>query len=273
MTARDGVGPAEGAEVDDWDHHWETYGEAAEGNPANEYRRSLILKLLGRPAAGSVVLDIGSGQGLLAIHLREMYPDIAVRGVEYSAAGVRRSRTIAAARGVDVMFTQRDLLERVALEPGEPAATHAVCSEVLEHVDDPVRLMRNAVSLLTPGAGIVVTVPGGPRSAFDEHIGHRMHFTADRLQGVLLDAGLEVSRVLRAGFPFFNLYKLAIIIRGRKLIADVQNRAPGAGPSRTETIVTSALRKGFIANRDDFPFGWQLAAVARVPTAREDAPS
>ena len=38
--------------------------------------------------------------------------------------------------------------------------------------------MRNAAALLAPGAKVVVTVPGGPRSAFDKHIGHCRHFTA-----------------------------------------------------------------------------------------------
>ena len=51
---------------------------------------------------------------------------------------------LAAARGASAArFVERDLLEPVALAEGQPAATHAVCSEVLEHVDDPVALMRN----------------------------------------------------------------------------------------------------------------------------------
>ena len=79
------------ADPNDWDHHWEAYGEAAEGNPANVYRRSLLLKLLGRPPAGSTVLDIGCGQGEFALHLQRSHPDLAVWGVEYSAAGVARA--------------------------------------------------------------------------------------------------------------------------------------------------------------------------------------
>lgn len=254
------------AEHDDWDHHWDVYGEAAEGNPANDYRQALVLDLLGRPPAGSVVLDIGSGQGFLAIRLRELYPDVVVRGVEHSLSGVERSRTTAAARGVEVAFTQRDLLQPTELAAGEPAATHAVCSEVLEHVDDPALLLRNATALLAPGAKLVVTVPGGPRSAFDKHIGHRRHFDADLLRRTLVDSGLDVERVLRAGFPFFNLYKLAVIARGQRLIRDVESRRPGTPPSRVEGAVTTAFRKGFAVNRQDSRFGWQMAAVARVPS-------
>jgi 2-polyprenyl-3-methyl-5-hydroxy-6-metoxy-1,4-benzoquinol methylase len=252
---------------DDWDHHWDSYGEAAEGNPANIYRRRLIVSMLGRLPAGVTLLDIGCGQGQLAVFLRETYPDVAVWGVDYSAAGVERGRAYAAARGAEVSFVQCDLLQPVALAAGQPPAEYAVCSEVLEHVDDPVCLLRNARTLLAPGCRLVVTVPGGPRSAFDRHIGHRRHFKAAALERTLIDAGYRVERVLRAGFPFFNLYKLAVIARGRRLITDVDHRAPDARPSRLETLATSFFDSGFRHNRDDFPVGWQMVAVAEVPSA------
>jgi SAM-dependent methyltransferase len=109
-------GESETLDPDDWDHHWNAYGEAAEGNPANVYRRELVLRLLGRPPAGAMVVDIGSGQGEFAIHLREAYPDVSVWGVEYSAAGVERSRAAAGARGAEVSFTQLDLMQPVTLD-------------------------------------------------------------------------------------------------------------------------------------------------------------
>jgi hypothetical protein len=73
--------------------------------------------------------------------------------------------------------------------------------------------------------------------------------------------------VLRAGFPFFNIYKLAVIARGRRLIADVEDRAPGSAPSRVELAAARLFDLGFRHSRDDFPFGWQMAAVACLPKA------
>ncbi|GAA0725772.1 class I SAM-dependent methyltransferase [Dactylosporangium roseum] len=249
----------------DWDHHWDAYGEAAEGNPANVYRRQLMLRLLGRPAAGSTVLDIGSGQGEFAVHLQRTYPDVAVWGVEYSAEGVARSQAVAAKEGVAAKFRQVDLLQPVDLPDGPPPAAYAVCSEVLEHVDDPTLLIRNARALLAPGCRVVITVPGGPRSAFDHHIGHFQHFTAAKLHGVLTDAGYTVERVLRTGFPFFNLYKLAVIARGRKLIEDVERREPGSRTVPGERAMKAFFDFGFRHSMDNFPLGWQMAAVATVP--------
>ena len=248
----------------DWDHHWDAYGEAAMGNPANDYRQALILRLLGRPPAGSIVLDIGSGQGQLTLALQEVYRDVAVWGVDNSAEGVARSREFAAQRGSAAEFRQMDLLQPTALADGQPPATHAVCTEVLEHVDDPVRLIRNARALLAPGCHLVVTVPGGPRSAFDHYWGHFQHFTARQLKQVLTEAGYEVRRVLRAGFPFFNLYKLAVVAGGKKLIDDVEHRPPGqAMPA--QSMVYGFFRFGLRHSLDNSPFGWQMAAIATVP--------
>jgi len=258
----------DGTDQDDWDDHWDRYGEAAKGNPANDYRHAMILKLLGPLPRGSVLLDIGSGQGQFAVDYQAENPHVSVFGVEYSGEGVRRAQRSAERAGLGARFLERNLLEPVKLPAGQPAATHAVCSEVLEHVEDPTTLMRNALALLAPGAKVVVTVPGGPRSAFDRHIGHFRHFTAPALREVLTDAGLDVDRVLRTGFPFFNLYKLAVIARGEKLVEDMSRRGPADESSSLEKAVTAFFRRTFPHNRDDNRFGWQLAAVAHAPLVR-----
>jgi SAM-dependent methyltransferase len=258
------AGP-EARDPDDWDHHWDSDGAAVEGGPANIYRRGLIVRLLGGLPADATLLDIGCGQGELAIYLRETNPNVTVWGLDYSAAGVKRGRAVATACGAEVTFVQRDLLQPVALAVGQPAADYAVCSEVLEHVDDPVSLLRNARTLLATGCRLVVTVPGGPRSAFDRHLGHRRHFTAADLEGVLTQAGYHVERVVRAGFPFWNLYRLAVIVRGRRLIAEIESRAPGANPPKLERLATTFFNAGLRHTFENFPVGWQMAAVARVP--------
>lgn len=258
----------DGTDQDDWDDHWDKFGEVSNRNPANDYRHQMVLKLLGHLPEGAVLIDIGSGQGQFAVDYQRQNPQVEVLGVEYSSVGVERAQRAASRHGVTARFLQRNLLEPVTPEPGQRLATHAVCSEVLEHVDDPVTLMRNSLSLLAPGAKVVVTVPGGPRSAFDRHIGHFRHFKAAALHDVLTQAGLDVDRVLCTGFPFFNLYKLAVIARGEKLVQESVSRGVGDEPSRLERAATAFFRQGFRFNRDDSRFGWQLAAVAHVPLVR-----
>jgi 2-polyprenyl-3-methyl-5-hydroxy-6-metoxy-1,4-benzoquinol methylase len=255
----------EESDIDDWDRHWSTFGDTVFGNPATVYRSRLILKFLEPVDPAASILEIGCGQGEFALLMAARYREACVRGIDVSEEGVQRANHQALALGLSASFAQRDLLEKAQLDPAErQQATLAVCSEVLEHVDRPDVLLRNAAEYLAPGCRLVVTVPGGPRSAFDRHIGHRRHFSARRLRQLLEESGFDVVQVCRAGFPFFDLYRLVVIARGKRLIADVES---GAGELESGAS-GSALRlfdRLFRYNLDSSPFGWQLLAVARRP--------
>jgi SAM-dependent methyltransferase len=250
-------------ENDDWNRHWDTFGDAVSGNPATAYRCRLILEALGHVDSDAVILEIGCGQGEFTLMLAETFPQADVRGIDNSAEGIERAVRSANARKLSVDFAQRDLLEKIELDDDHrTAATLAVCSEVLEHVDDPAVLLRNAADYLAPRCRLVVTVPGGPRSAFDRHIGHRRHFTATRLRRLLEENGFEDVRIRRAGFPFFDLYRLVVILRGKRLIADVEESKSELG-SGTSGTALRFFDRAFRYNWDSSPFGWQLLAVAR----------
>ena len=118
---------------------------------------------------------------------------------------------------------------------------------------------------LASGAQLIVTVPGGPMSAFDRVIGHRQHFTRASIRAVLEQAGFEAPRVFLAGFPFFNLYRLTVIARGKKLAEDVRADQDGS-TSKLAAAVMAAFRFLFRFNLLDSPFGWQVVAIARKPS-------
>jgi trans-aconitate methyltransferase len=245
------------ASQDDWDQHWRNHAEAAQQNPAQRYRRQIIGKLLRRHNANghARILDIGSGQGDLARDLHLAYPQAEIAGLEMSATGIQESlRKVPAAR-----FIQRNLLE--PCDPGPLAgwAQFAICSEVLEHLDDPALLLRNASAYLAPGCLLIVTVPGGPQSEFDRHIGHRQHFAPVRLRTLLESTGFKVELAAAAGFPFFNLYRMVVISRGKKLAADVQAESPNP----LATLAMAMFRPLFSLNLDRSPWGWQTVAAAR----------
>jgi SAM-dependent methyltransferase len=248
---------------DDWDRHWGAFGDAVAGNPATAYRSRLILKMLGPVHPGAMVLEIGCGQGEFALGLAQLFPQAEVRGIDVSTEGVRRGNDAAVRRGLSVHFSQRDLM--VPEEPTDrerELATMAICSEVLEHVDRPEVLLENAAQYLAPGCRLVVTVPGGPRSAFDRHIGHRRHFTASRLRRLLETTGFERVTVARAGFPFFDLYRLVVIARGKRLIADVEGSEGTVLDGGASGTALRFFDRAFRHNLDSSAFGWQLVAVA-----------
>jgi len=242
---------------DDWDRHWDDYAYSAECNPAQRYRRRLILSLLSlnespHPAR---VLDIGSGQGDFAVDLLVSCPSAQFLGLELSASGIE----FAARKAPAAEFLQCDLTRE--LEPPRPWkawATHAVCAEVLEHLDEPERFLVHAKAWMASGCKLIVTVPGGPMSAFDRHIGHRKHYRPEELARLLERAGFRVEHAGGAGFPFFDLYRRVVIARDKRLIEDVMQRPTPA--ARAAMSVFDAL---FHLNLSTC--GWQTIATAIAP--------
>ena len=247
---------------DDWEQHWATFGDAARGNPADVFRANIIARLLSSLGLHGRLVDIGCGEGDLLFDLHQRFADIELLGVDISQEGIDRARALVPG----ARFLRVDLLSPNPefLEYGRFASV-GVCSEVLEHLDDPTTFLRSARSLLEPGSPIVITVPAGPRSAFDRYIGHRRHFTESRLRSILDEAGLEVIKIRRAGFPFFTLYRMTVIARGKRLLEDAKVTET-QDLSIAARIVLGMFRVLFRFNLPSFPFGWQLVAVVRVPT-------
>jgi trans-aconitate methyltransferase len=244
--------------ADDWDQHWLDFSAVSESAPATKYRSHLAFQLLDVDASDPTVrmLEIGSGTGKFAEDFCARYPQSKFLGIELSRMGVEMS----VRRVPSAQFIKRDL--RLPSEPGQVfdfQATHALCSEVLEHVDEPDVLLRNAMAYMGPNCRLVVTVPGGRRNKFDEYIGHRRHYAPEELKKLLEKAGFQVERVYGAGFPFFNLYRLLTTLRGERLIQEVSG-----SPSsivRIGTLVFDVLFRFNLLHK----WGWQTLAVAHRP--------
>jgi SAM-dependent methyltransferase len=249
------------ASHDDWDAHWDRYAESAAENPAQQMRHKIIARLLREDAGKGAmrVFDLGSGQGDLVQKLKPLLPDAQFVGAELSESGVAISRR----KVQDATFVVADIFQPPAkLEEFCGWATHAVCSEVLEHVDEPVAFLKRASRYFAPGARVIVTVPGGPISAFDREIGHRQHFDRASIRSILEKASYSVECIYLAGFPFFNLYRLLVISRGERLARDVDGTASGMS-SGAAGFGMKLFRVLFHANLLDSPFGWQVVAIAR----------
>ena len=246
---------------DDWNRHWDEYSQTAGENPAQNYRRELIFSLLGLRGAGEEarLLDIGSGQGDMAGAILARFPSAKILGLELSQSGVEISHR----KVPGACFVQRDLLDM--MEPPEELrawATHAVCSEVIEHVDDPVRLLKSARSYMKPGGLLVLTAPGGPMSAFDGHIGHRKHWRPAEIASLLRQAGFDPLQASGSGFPFFNLYRCVVILRGKKLIEDVSAGSTGTA-SVTARAAMAVFHRLIRPRLNSSRRGWQMVATAR----------
>jgi SAM-dependent methyltransferase len=239
-----------------WDRHWEEFQDSASRNPAQAYRRRLVLGALPRGAA--CIADLGCGQGDLLAELGQSFPKADFIGVDGSRGALR----YAAAKLPRARFALHDFESAKPLPAAVRGKADAVCcTEVLEHLDRPERCLKAAWQALKPGGRLVLTVPGGSRSAYDEHIGHRRHYTPAGLKALLEGAGFTDIRATGAGFPFFNLYRLTVILRGRKLVQDAAKADMGLAANAALRLFNLL----FHFNLPSGPLGWQVFATAEKP--------
>ena len=112
---------------------------------------------------------------------------------------------------------------------------------------------------LAPGAFLIVTVPSGPMNEFEKSIGHRKHYRSSELVDMLRSVDLDVAEVCRAGFPFFNLYKITALLRGNKIKNDV-------AADKISTLIKVCFKVFdflFKFNLTKSFFGWQLLIIAQ----------
>lgn len=148
------------------------------------------------PHGGNRLLEVGCGAGgLLALH-RQLGWDVV--GIEPHAAAV----TAARARGLTVHEGT------LADAPQWPPFDVMLLSHVLEHVTDPLALLRQTAARLTPDGKIVVVTPnaralglawfGSAWYALDAPR-HVMLFDAGSLVRLAVAAGLRIGRMTTRG--------------------------------------------------------------------------
>lgn len=253
---------------DVWDAHWSELNAITELNPAQHYRHRLLLKVIDyclqqKPDVFRV-FDFGSGQGDLVQMLSKAAPMPEYYGLELSQVGV----DISSKKNPKAHFFKCNLLDLDSQLPDLfGKAQLGICAEVLEHIDEPVLALSAIRRYLAPGAQIIITVPGGPMNEFEKSIGHRMHYSKAELAALLEQSGLRPVKFVRAGFPFFNLYKLMALARGKKLLQDTNSgiNEEAGGSKRLMMLVLKVFEYLFRLNLDDTPFGWQMMVIAENP--------
>jgi 2-polyprenyl-3-methyl-5-hydroxy-6-metoxy-1,4-benzoquinol methylase len=134
-----------------------------------EYERIVDIKRLNfitdvlksRLPAGAVVLDVGCGNGIISRSLGEQ--GFRVKGIDVSEKAILRANELNNCSNVSFEIFSAELLV------AEGHHYHAViCSEVLEHLNDPGKLLRVIHQSLHDNGILIVSVPNGkgPRELF-----------------------------------------------------------------------------------------------------------
>ena len=124
---------------------------AREIDPAFACRAGLILRHVIAAAPGRI-LDVGCGRGFYAKAIGELFPCAAVAGVDFSAAYLAAARRQAPAAG----FARADA-RALPFPPG--AIDAAVCSEVLEHIEEDAAALSEIARVLRDEGLLLISAP------------------------------------------------------------------------------------------------------------------
>jgi len=176
-------------------------------DPDEATSHGISLRMIGR---GRRVLDVGCATGSMSQRLHEM--GCQVVGVDSDADALELARRWCE----HVVLADLDLegLRNVPAEPGYDAILFA---DVLEHLRDPLPVLREAVGLLAPAGFVVVSVPNVAHAAVRlallqgrwdyRRLGlldatHLRFFTRSSLLDLLREAGLGVQALERTVAPW-----------------------------------------------------------------------
>jgi len=165
----------------------------------------LLIGTLPPKGGGKRVLDVGCGNGYLGKLLAE-------RG--YEVTGVEQRG------GTNEQFPKSVKLVEANLEAGLPELDgnfdYIICADILEHLRDPLGLLRQVRGKLAKGGQLVASLPNSGNVYFrlvilsgrfpqeDKGLFDRTHvrfFTWDGWRGLLAEAGFEIDGVKSSCIP------------------------------------------------------------------------
>jgi SAM-dependent methyltransferase len=95
-----------------------------------------------------------------------------------------------------------------------------MCIEVLEHVDNPDRMISEIARCLKPGATLLLTVPWSARR---HHLPYDFHrFTRERLLALLSEHGFEHIEIAERGTDISAIASKLVVLTARLLPRNIQ---------------------------------------------------
>ena len=207
-----------------------------------------VVALAGRP--GHRVADIGCGTGEILGELASTWPDSELVGVDFAASRLRTAATAAPS----VTLVDADL--GAPLPFGDAAFDTIFCTEVLEHLKDPVGVLREMRRVLTVDGRLTLSVPNATGFAPFHRLGpvvpgswlrgkllpyeHPANtdqpidtcWTFGEILALVAAGGFTVEA--RDGLAYFRYLEMLPIVRGlwRPLMPTVERVLPGIGGAR-----------------------------------------
>jgi acetyltransferase-like isoleucine patch superfamily enzyme/SAM-dependent methyltransferase len=157
-----------------------------------------------------VVLDVGCGMGGMATFSAQRGARLILVDTNEANLGQARAR-LAAYPGLRLETHVGDA-HRLPLASG--VADKIICTEVLEHVEDPAAVMAELYRVGRPGAQYLITVPGTAQEMLQKRLAHPSYFERpnhirifdpESFATLVSGGGLVIERTMNHGF-FWSIW-------------------------------------------------------------------
>lgn len=184
-------------------HEWGSSVDLS--GPWHFYRERLMMEHLSSHIDHGRVLDVGFGSGTLILNLARLGFD--VTGVDISEKFLKY---------VMAKLEKQEIRGKITVQKGSITDLQfsnqlfdsVVCGEVLEHIMDDRKALREIYRVTKPGGILIVTVPANQQlwSFVDEWAGHYRRYSKSVLTHLLEEAGFDVCEVTYCGSIMGCLY-------------------------------------------------------------------
>jgi 2-polyprenyl-3-methyl-5-hydroxy-6-metoxy-1,4-benzoquinol methylase len=202
-------------------------------------RNRVIAQILPQSRKHNLTIDVGGGTGIVSTHLRTLGHECVVVEPSFDSAIAAAQRGILTICGT---LTELQLPSR--------SISHAVCCDVLEHVDCRTEFLAEIHRILAADGSLVLTVPAlrGLWSEHDVLERHYLRYSRKSLKAELRSCGFKVVKC-RSAFvisllPILFLQALPFRLFGRSLITSERGLSVGVTRlSKWLTLVESAASR------------------------------
>jgi SAM-dependent methyltransferase len=230
------------------------------------WTRSAIVAALGELEANATIVDLGCSTGYLLSDLRAARPDATLVGVDLVSSGLHKAHAL-------VPEARLLKADACALPLCDASVEAVVSANLLEHVPDDLRALREFARVLRPGACAVVVVPIGPGlyDYYDRFLGHTRRYARGELERKARDAGLDVVGGSYLGsvlYPAFWLVKKRNRLVSSHLTHQALEARVAADISRTRDSragrLAVRLEQRLLDARVNLPFGIRRLVILRA---------
>ena len=197
---------------------------------------------------------IGSAKNLLTFQ----EAGYRVTGFDIMADSVRHARE----QGLKNVH-QHDLCKPWPVD--DKSASVVVLLDVLEHLSDPVAVLKDVFRVLRPGGAMVFTVPANQwmYGDWDRQLGHHRRYTVSELRRQAEEADLRVEWI-----SYWNAFSMpaAVAVRGYQRLFPKPDRGtdfPRVGSFVNRMLLGAAATERLCMRATILPFGLSLVGILR----------